>query len=205
VADVLCVTSRWVEQQIRPGFTPRADFNPVTLLESGECSYQHRNDNRDDPSPDVESDEDYRQVCSYVVIRHGMQILSYGRGKGGGEAQLHSRLSIGVGGHVESSDMAGGFGLEDLFRAATREVREELVITSNVVDFKFVGTIWNADDAVGRRHLGLLFLAYLDGEMVSSREESAILNPSFAIPAHLRAYYPDLERWSQIAIDALTA
>jgi predicted NUDIX family phosphoesterase len=205
VADVLCVTSRWVEQQIRPGFTPRADFNPVTLLESGECSYRHRNDNRDEPTPDIESREDYRQVCTYVVIRHVTRILVYERGRGGGESQLHSRLSIGVGGHVEASDMAGGFGLEDLFRAATREVREELVITSNVVEFKFVGTIWNADDVVGRRHLGLLFQANLDGGLVASREEAAIVDPLFMSPVGLRDHYASLERWSQIALDALTA
>lgn len=86
------------------------------------------------PRPVLEEDFDFVQPIPYIVIRDGNRVLAYERGSAGGDARLHSKVSIGFGGHVDVADaVITGDGIIDLRRtmiaACVRELEEELGIT----------------------------------------------------------------------------
>lgn len=85
------------------------------------------------PRPTLEDDFDFVQPIPYIVIRDGDKVLAYERGKGGGDARLHAKVSIGFGGHVDLADaVTDEAGVIDLRRtmvkACVRELEEELGI-----------------------------------------------------------------------------
>ena len=52
----------------------------------------------------AEEDPAFKQVIPYVMIRKDGRYLHYVRGKGSGEKRLVAMGSIGIGGHINSSD-----------------------------------------------------------------------------------------------------
>src|SRR4051794_41901099 len=66
----------------------------------------------------MEQDPTWKQVIPYPVLRDGDRWFLMRRTRSGGDARLHDRYSIGVGGHVNPED--GGLG-GDLEIALRRE------------------------------------------------------------------------------------
>ena len=71
------------------------------------------------PRAEMEADRSWKQVIPYLVLRDGERYFLMRRTQAGGDARLHDRWSIGVGGHLNpgDGDLAGGL---------RREWREEL-------------------------------------------------------------------------------
>ena len=146
----------------------------------------------------MESDESWKQVIPYPVLRDGASWFLMRRTKAGGDARLHDRWSIGVGGHVNPSD--GGLD-GDLGAALRREWLEELVVDF-VPEFRFVGLLNDDTTSVGRVHLGLVYEADADGRTVAIRETEK-LTGAFVPSAEVAAVAEDLETWSRIAFEFL--
>ncbi len=49
---------------------------------------------------------EYKQIISYVVLRFEGQVFTYFRGLSSHEARLIGRRSVGLGGHIEETDVA---------------------------------------------------------------------------------------------------
>jgi predicted NUDIX family phosphoesterase len=149
---------------------------------------------RFEPRSAMESDPSFKQIIPYLVLRDAERYFLMRRTKAGGDARLHDRWSIGVGGHVDPGDdgVAGGL---------RREWHEELV-----ADFEPVFTpyaLLNDDTTeVGAVHLGVVILAEAEGRPVSVRETEK-LSGAFATPAEIAAGAEHLETWSRIVFDAL--
>jgi predicted NUDIX family phosphoesterase len=77
------------------------------------------------PRSEVEEDPSYKQIIPYVVFRCEDAVFCYTRGKSQGEARLHRRRSLGVGGHVSEADADGRKGFEAYELALRRELDEE--------------------------------------------------------------------------------
>ena len=65
------------------------------------------------PRATMESDPSYKQLIPYVLLCHqdaenGATVFQYTRGKGQGESRLHSKRSVGIGGHISSEDAGSG-------------------------------------------------------------------------------------------------
>jgi len=58
-------------------------------------------------SPQLESDETYKQLITYPVLRHQDKFLFARRTSKGGESRLHGMGLIGFGGHVRAEDIEG--------------------------------------------------------------------------------------------------
>jgi len=146
------------------------------------------------PRPAMEVDPSFKQIIPYLVLRDGERYFLMRRTKAGGDARLHDRWSIGVGGHVDEGD-------EDLAGGLRREWHEELV-----ADFEPTFTpyaLLNDDTTeVGAVHLGVVILAEAEGRPVSVRETDK-LSGTFATPAEVAAGAEHLETWSRIVFDAL--
>jgi len=115
---------------------------------------------------EMEPDETWKQVIPYPVLRDGSRWFLMRRTRAGGDARLHDRYSIGVGGHVNPED--GGLD-GDLSTALRREWLEELDVEF-VPHFRLVGLLNDDTTSVGRVHVGLVYEADAAGRPVTIRE-----------------------------------
>jgi predicted NUDIX family phosphoesterase len=150
------------------------------------------------PRSAMEVDPAWKQVIPYPVLRDGDAWYLMKRTKAGGDARLHDRFSIGVGGHVNPGD--GGLD-GDLSAALRREWHEELVVDF-VPDFRFVGLLNDDTTPVGRVHLGLVVVGDAAGRPVAIRETDK-LSGGFVSTADVAAVGDRLETWSRIAFEWL--
>lgn len=149
------------------------------------------------PRPEMETDPAYKQIIPYVLVTRGTEAFVMQRLKKGGEQRLHGLLSLGVGGHINPVDEAGG---SALMAGLRREVDEEVAV-ERAVSLTPLGVINNDRDEVGRVHLGFLFR--LEAEGAVTVRETEKLSGSFMPIAALPALRDKMEGWSQIALEVL--
>lgn len=149
------------------------------------------------PRPEMETDPAYKQIIPYVLVTRGAEAFVMQRLKKGGEQRLHGLLSLGVGGHIDPVDEAGGSALTAGLR---REVDEEVAL-ERAASLTPLGVINNDRDEVGRVHLGFLFR--LEAEGAVTVRETEKLSGSFMPIAALPALRDKMEGWSQIALEVL--
>lgn len=154
---------------------------------------------------EAEEDPTHKQLIPYCVFRCGGRILHYTRGKAGGEARLHAKISVGVGGHVNPVDMDGGrTGPEAYHAAVTREIEEELDLPGKH-SHRIIALLNDESNPVGQVHLGIVHLIDLDTTAVSSRED-ALTDLAFSTLEDLDGpLFERLETWSQFCIRHLAA
>lgn len=117
------------------------------------------------------------------------------RTRAGGDARLHERWSIGIGGHLnpDDGDVRGGL---------LREFQEEMV-ADWLPELQLMGLLNDDSTLVGQVHLGIVFSADAKGREISVRETEK-LNGAFATSTEVQAVYQHLETWSQIVFDFIT-
>jgi len=149
------------------------------------------------PRPSAEVDPDYKQLIPYVVVRKEPRLFLMERSSGGGDARLHGKASIGVGGHLNPVDR----GEDPLMGGLQREWSEELIAEFEP-DFRLVGFLNDDTNPVGAVHLGVVFTVEADGHAVAVREHEK-LTGRFATPDEILAAWDRLETWSQLTLAAL--
>jgi predicted NUDIX family phosphoesterase len=108
--------------------------------------------------PKAELEPAWKQIIPYALITQARRVLLLERTKKGGDARLHGKLSIGVGGHLNLVDQETPNGPDRsgiAQRGAQRELAEEL----EPVDFgpvEELGLINDDSNPVGSVHLGLV-------------------------------------------------
>ncbi len=151
------------------------------------------------PRSEVETDPSRKQIIPYAVFRFEDRILHYVRGGGGGEKRLLAKGSIGIGGHINDSDVAlATFDTQTYRKAVDREISEELRIQDGFTD-RIVGLINDDSTEVGRVHLGVVHLVALNSDRVSAGE-TVIEQLDFLTEACLRERMETMESWSQIVL-----
>jgi predicted NUDIX family phosphoesterase len=192
IEHVLCIPTLLFHQLGHfQGFM--ADATPYfkTLFDANYTTYRPRNE--------VETDPSYKQLIPYCVFRCGDDVFHYRRGGLQGEARLRSLRSIGIGGHISSTDAETA---EASYLAAMRREIEEEVFLESAYTQKCVGLINDDRTDVGRVHLGIVHIFELEAPKVRPREES-IIDTGFASPAELAKDSGSFETWSQICLDHL--
>jgi predicted NUDIX family phosphoesterase len=144
---------------------------------------------------DAEEDPTHKQVIPYLVLRDGERWFLMRRTRAGGDARLHDRWSIGVGGHLNPGDA----GVEGCLR---REWAEELV-ADFVPGFEPVGLLNDDTTAVGAVHVGFVYVADAAGRPVAIRETETLVG-AFAVTGEVAAVRDGLETWSRLVFDSLT-
>lgn len=162
------------------------DVTPVLALIEAEGSYR--------PRADVEEDADWKQIIPYVVLRDRGSIFLMRRTRAGGDARLHERYSIGIGGHVNPEDggLAGGL----------RREWDEEVAADWEPEFRAVGLLNDDTDPVGAVHLGVVYSVEAAGRAASVREKHK-LEGEFVAPVQVLRVYERLETWSSLVYDFL--
>lgn len=150
----------------------------------------------------AEHDERYKQIISYIVLRHGDSIFSYVRGKKSSESRLVAMRSIGVGGHIEPIDQSLFSSDRDMYlEAARREVNEEVKLDTMYRE-QVVALINDDSTEVGKVHLGIMHIWDVAEPNVTKRE-GLITQAGFVQIEELKKNFEELETWSQIALDVL--
>ena len=159
------------------------------------------------PRASVEDDPAFKQLIPYCVLawrgddgrRH---YFAYTRGGGQSEARLRAKRSLGIGGHISSTD--GEHGDDTSYEAGMRrELAEEIAIGGGW-SARCVGLINDDSNPVGSVHLGIVHVLELEQPEVASRE-SELVECGFATLQELLADRERFETWSQITLDALAS
>lgn len=152
----------------------------------------------------VETDESLQQLIPYIAIVRGDTLYTYSRGDGSEESRLRGQLSVGLGGHVDSSPTTDL--LSHLQEEAARELLEEALLTVNPAEISFRGLLVDSSTSVQRVHLGLFAVYRLQEHDVIVPESKVVEKGEFLSLEILRTpeIYNRLEMWSRIVVDELT-
>jgi len=147
--------------------------------------------------PQAEDDSAYKQLIPYVVVQDRRRVLLMQRTDAGGDARLHGKASIGVGGHLNPVDA----GEDPLMAGLHREWAEELVAKWEP-EFTLVGLLNDDTNPVGSVHLGIVFTVEADGRAVDVRERDKLTGAFVEVDAVARVW-DRLETWSQLVARGL--
>lgn len=147
--------------------------------------------------PVAEEDPAFKQLIPYVLVRDANAVFLMHRTDAGGDARLHGRSSIGVGGHLNPVD-AG----EDALLAGLRREWDEELETDWEPEFQLIGLLNDDTNLVGAVHLGVVFTVDAAGRPVAVREHDKLFG-SFVGTDALAANWDRIETWSQIVAEAL--
>ncbi|MEM8944690.1 MAG: phosphoesterase [Planctomycetota bacterium] len=180
------------------GFSTDVDTYLSAILESENLSYRPRGEMEQDPS--------FKQLIPYVLFRYvdsagTARLFQYKRGGGQGEARLHAKRSVGIGGHISTLDAEAGTANDVYRQGMQRELDEEVVIEAEFTD-QLVGLINDDETPVGQVHLGVVHLYQVNSLNVHPREAD-ILDAGFQPIDELLTELDQFESWSQIAVKAL--
>jgi predicted NUDIX family phosphoesterase len=147
--------------------------------------------------PHAEDDPTHKQLIPYVVVRDDHRVFLMHRTDAGGDARLHGKASIGVGGHLNPVDEG-----DDALLAGLRREWDEELVADWEPDFELVGFLNDDTNPVGAVHIGVVFTVEARGRAVGVREREKLVG-SFAERGELVDAWERLETWSQLVAEAL--
>jgi predicted NUDIX family phosphoesterase len=147
--------------------------------------------------PIAEANPAFKQLIPYVVVRSGELVFLMERTDGGGDARLHHKASIGVGGHLNPVD-----GEADPLDAGLRREWGEELIADWQPRFRLIGILNDDANPVGSVHLGIVYEVQAEGRDLAVREHEK-LTGRWAGPAELAAAAERLETWSRLVAEHL--
>ena len=152
---------------------------------------------------DAEEEPRFKQPIPYAVIRRGTELFMYERLSGGGEARLHSKLSLGAGGHMNAVEGVRDFN-EIVKINLARELEEELDI-SHEFTTTTLGFINDDSTPVSNVHIGILTIIDLPADATVEVRETDQLSGDFVQLDTLKSkvIFDRLEDWSKIVVHAL--
>ncbi len=116
----------------------------------------------------AETNDDHKQVLTYIMVRRGRQLLAFRRGVyNRNEDMLRGRDCVGFGGHVNDLDahlFSGQTDAGTIMQSAIRELVEELKLPPPDLDrvwrgegLRVLGILNDDSSAIGRRHFAVVF------------------------------------------------
>lgn len=159
------------------------------------------------PRSQAEVDVRFQQWIPYALVRSPAGELAAYRRRGN-EARLHGQWSLGIGGHINQEDQPSGVGFPSawsviLRNGLQREVAEEFP-SAMVGEVRFLGLIHERHSAVGRVHVGAVFLIELQNRPDAPGPELV----DFVWQKRETSHPPKVEArnfelWSRLALELL--
>jgi predicted NUDIX family phosphoesterase len=145
-----------------------------------------------------------KQIIPYSILCAEGSVLLMRRLPRGGEQRLHGKLSIGVGGHIDPTDLEPDGTRDGLLEAAARrEISEELEVRGSYETHP-IGLLNDDSNPVGAVHLGWVQVVITAGS-VRIREEDVLDGRLVSVEELKRSLRDgeDFESWSTILIAEL--
>ena len=126
------------------------------------------------PRDECENDNTFKQMIPYIIVNHGGRYLTYSRTDQSGEKRLVGLKSIGIGGHINQSDLPeGDHQLDAIIRnCIVREVQEELGVFLPRERYTVRGLLYAPVDDVSRKHFGVVALADIEPDVIVQPENT---------------------------------
>ena len=153
----------------------------------------------------LETNSTVVQIIPYVVLHKDDLISNYRRNKGVGESRLVGKVSVGWGGHVDTSmpytHTNPAIYSQLIKEAIERELTEELIlpVETNLEALVFRGLIYLDTSPVDIVHLGLVFTLPV---LPTASKETELEFLDLADKATLLAR-TDLENWTRYTLEEL--
>lgn len=145
----------------------------------------------------------FPQILPYITVTDGEgKYLSYSRN--GTETRLHGSRSIGIGGHVDITDINENLDILELIQTAThRELEEEINLLCDgdwlVSKINLGKLIVDTTNPVGEVHVGLFStLVYPHAQPQEELHDAKWLSVE-----ELKANIDEYENWSKLIIEGL--
>ena len=152
------------------GFIQKNDEKTTKIIDTFE-SYEVKR------RGDMEEDSSYKQLIGYVLLKDANtnEVLVYKRLVGGGEARLHGKASVGIGGHM--NEVEGKTIFEMLKINAARELNEEVGVSEEEAlnNLHFIGLINDDKTEVGQVHVGVVYECKVDKSKVEVKEDDTLV------------------------------
>ena len=148
-----------------------------------------------------------KQVIPYSVIECDGRVLLFRRLATGGEARLHDKHSIGIGGHINPEDLASATNARThrnpIDAGTRREVDEELAVRGTY-DMRRLGILNDDSNPVGAVHVGVVQLITVHGS-VDIRERDQLEGRLVETDelGRMHAQGMNFETWSGLLIPRL--
>lgn len=146
----------------------------------------------------MEEDESFKQVIPYFVFMHDKKLFLMQRSAKAGETRLASKYTLGIGGHVRKTDLEGG----DIAAWGMREFEEEVAYEGDM-SLVPLGLLNDDSDAVGRVHLGVVYLVCGQSEQIAIKSE--LQSGVLATREECDSVHARMEGWSAMVYDALVS
>ena len=152
------------------------------------------------PRAEVEDDPNFQQIIPYVVFRHNDRYFLTHRLRASSEKRLRKQYSLGIGGHINPSDLQSG---DPILDGLKREWEEEVVYDGHF-DARLIGLLNDESAPVSKVHLGVVFLVDGDTPDIAIRETKKLGGELLTLD-EMRTFYLQMESWSQIVYDRLAS
>lgn len=152
----------------------------------------------------AEEDIQKKQIIPYILLQTASGGMTAVYSRQGSEKRLHDLWSIGIGGHINPEDNTMGADnfKNILINGMQRELDEELIRRVPGDPIEFIGIISEDITAVGRVHMGAVFLirtqdpkGYLPGDELHD----------FTWLETQKLSRLNLELWSELAIELVNS
>jgi predicted NUDIX family phosphoesterase len=166
------------------------------VLDPAVLSYKDREE--------AETDETFKQVIPYCVLRWGKHYLAYQRTKKGQEVRLHDKWSLGVGGHINPQD--GETGSPEMYGQSVRRELFEEVGLDRVYPEDIggsIGLLYDDSNQVGRVHFGVVHLVDIAPRASLTFGDNALSSSEWFMLPELVQMSNFFENWSQLVIQHL--
>lgn len=146
------------------------------------------------PRTEAEDDPSWKQIIPYLALCDGERLFLMQRTRAGGDARLHDRWSVGIGGHLNPGD---GGPLDGWRREWAEEIDADFV-----PEVRLVGFLNDDTTPVGSVHFGVVLEADAAGRPAGIRERHK-LTGRFATLDEAAAVREQMESWSALVLEAL--
>lgn len=151
----------------------------------------------------AEESPQFKQIIAYAIFCHQGRVLAYARTSKGGEARLHDKMSLGIGGHINPVDGLAD-NVETYLAGVEREIREEIAFSGEAKQ-ELYAVINDDTNEVGSVHFGVVHRFELDNPEVKPLEKKLSSMEFRTLDELAGPLYERLETWSAICVDALKA
>jgi predicted NUDIX family phosphoesterase len=151
----------------------------------------------------AERDSSFKQIIPYCLVTAGDELFLLRRAGTQGEARLHGKLSIGVGGHINPVDT----GADVMDAGSQRELLEELRFETGF-QRAVAGIINDESTPVGSVHFGIVYRVQPETRDVSVRETEQMSGGFVPLPELLSRFSRERDRfetWSSLILDRAAA
>ncbi|MGC2310962.1 MAG: hypothetical protein WA432_05045 [Candidatus Babeliaceae bacterium] len=155
------------------------------------------------PRSQMEQDSSYKQIIPYLIFTHENRYFLMQRTSTATEQRLHSKYTLGIGGHIRQEDMIENDKNNDyqsILNWARREFEEEINYSGSY-KIEPLGILNDDSNTVGQVHVGFVFLLHGDSADISVKSE--LKSGQLLTLDECSPIYDSMETWTKIVFDFL--